>query len=467
MKGAMACAALEVRRGHSVLLVAAAIAALVAALNLMHSFRADHPIAILLIVLPGMGALAVGLHPMAALAADRLSGRLAMERALPLPWHTTAAARLAGAAVRTLATPLLLLAVLVGVMRHADFAPSLVVGVTIIAAAWMVVTMVCWLMMAANARWSLIRLWWVPTTVWFAPQWMPDAWTDRALQALRPVGQWVVAEAGSARGPLHMLLPLVVIFLATWVGASLLYASGLRRFVHDPDPLGLIGKRDRVTTALEYPPGRRAALPALALLDIRLGVELLAKRWIVLAVLIVITMIGPAELRRMAPLYIRILGVMVPGAVIAGILTSRKSGAIALLQHLPHPRWIVAAGKLAAVVVLSALGVGVVTAARMLDGSAGMPTGVEIVRATAVMAAFVWMATAIAMWWKGRYLYWLLAIVVAGGGAMTVSGLSAEPLIAGAMELFRSPLAAFLAFAMAGFAGIPLFAYGLARYQKS
>lgn len=467
MKGAMACAALEVRRGRSVLLVAAAVAALVAAINMMHGFSADHPVSILLIVLPGMGALAIGLHPMSALAGDRLSGRLALERALPLPWQATAAARLAGAAVRTLATPLILLAVLVGVMRHADFAPPLIVGVTIIAAVWMVVTMICWVLMAANARWSLIRLWWVPTTLWFAPQWMPHAWTDRAMQVLRPVGQWVVAEAGSARGPLHLLLPLAIIFLATWVGAALLYASGLRRFVHDPDPLGLIGKRDRVTTALEYPPGRRSALPALALLDIRLGVELLAKRWIILAVLVVIAMVGPEELRRMAPLYIRILGVMVPGAVVAGILTSRKSGAIALLQHLPHPHWIVAAGKLAAVVMLSVLGAGVISASRLLDGGAGVPDGVAIARLTVLMAGSVWMTTVIAMWWKGRYLYWLLAIVLAIGGAMTAFGVSAEPLIVGVMKLFHSPLVAFLAFAMVALGGIPLFAYGLARYQKS
>lgn len=467
MKGALACAALEVRRGRSVLLVAAVAAALVAALNMMHIFGSGHPVSILLIVLPGMAALALGLHPMAALAGDRLSGRLALERALPLPWQATAAARLAGAAVRTLATPLMLLAVLVGVMRHADFAPPLLVGLTIIAAVWMVVTMICWLLMAANARWSLVRLWWVPTTLWFAPHWLPDAWVGRMMQLLRPVGQWLVAEAGSARGPLRLLLPLAIIFLAVWVAAALLYASGLRRYVHDPDPLGLIGKRDRVTTALEYPPGRRSALPALALLDIRLGVELLAKRWIILAILVVITMVGPAELRRMAPLYIRILGVMVPGAVVAGILTSRTSGAIALLQHLPHPRWVVAVGKFAAVLVLSALGAGVIGAARMLDGSAGIPGGLEFVRLTGLTAGSVWSATVLAMWWKARYLYWLVPAILAAAGANALLVEGVAPIIFGVVEILREPLAALGAFALVSVAGIPLFAHGLARYQKS
>ncbi|MBA2292676.1 MAG: hypothetical protein H0W15_09495 [Gemmatimonadales bacterium] len=467
MKGAIACAALEIRRGRSVLVSAAAGAAVIAALNTAHRFEADHPLAILLIVLPGMAALAMGLHPMATLAGDRLSGRLALERALPLPWHVTAAARLAGAAVRTLATPLILVAVLVGVMRHADFAPPWAVGLTIIAGAWMVVSMLCWLLMAANARWSLIRLWWVPTTLWLAPQWMPDAWFDRAMQALRPIGQWIVAEAASARGPFRLLLPLAIAFLVTWVAAAFLYASGLRRYVHDPDPLGLIGKRDRVTAALEYPPGRRSALPALALLDIRLGVELLAKRWIILAALVVVTIVGPAELRKMAPLYIRILGVMVPGAVVAGIITSRQSGAIALLQHLPHPHWVVATGKLAAVLVLSVLGVGVVSVARLLDGPAGVPSGVELVRPIVVMAGLVWVTAVFAMWWRRRHLYWLLAIVLAVGGGMTAFGITAAPVIIGTMELLRSPLAAFFAFAMVALAGIPLFAHGLARYSKS
>ncbi len=449
------------------MMVAAAFAAVVGALNSTHRFGADHPIAILLIVLPGMAALAVALHPMAALAGDRLSGRLALERALPLPWHSIAGARLIGAAVRTLSTPLILLAALVGVMRHTDFAPSLPVGLAIIAAIWMISTMACWILMAANARWSLVRLWWVPTTIWFAPQWLPAAWVSRAMEAIRPVGEWIAGEAGGGRGPVYLLPALAVVMVATGVGATALYASGLRRYVHDPDPLGLVGKRDRVNAALEYPPGRRPALAALALLDIRLGVELLARRWIILAILVVVTLVGPDEVRGLAPLYIRILGVMVPGAVVAGILTGRQSGTIALLQYLPHPRWKVAAGKLAAVAVLSALGAAVIIAARLLENPAAMPSGYEFARLTGLTAGSIWLVTVVAMWWRRRYLYWLVPTLLAAVGAKVLLPAGFDPVIGWVVDVVRSPIASLLAFALVALMGIPVFAHGLARYQKS
>lgn len=466
MRGARACVALEVRRGQRGMLIGIALAAVAGLANTLGPSGADSPAAILLLVLPGIIGFFAGIAPYGTLIADRHEGRLSAERALPQRWIATAGARLVGAAIRALVTPAFAVALAVGVSRRSAGSISWATAGMVAVSSWMLVSIICWVLMAANVRWSMLRLWWVPTSMWVIPQVMPDAWRTAAANMLRPVWAVALSVLADPERAAVPLLAMVGITAVTWVGASALYASGLRRYVHDPDPLGLRRKRDRARPALEYPAGRRTLIAAVALHDARLGIEQLVNQWAILAILVIVAIAGPDTLRELAPLYIRIIGYMVPGAVLIGLLAARRSGALAALRFLPHPRWKVAAGKLAAVTALSVLAAALGTVGSALGEDAFAFTPRQFATNAVVVAANVWLAVAVTAWWRVRHLLWLVPFGLAVGVIGYFFANAAGPAVSEAYRLLRHPFAPMVWFATVAVVGIPLFSWGLANYEK-
>ncbi len=466
-RAARATLALELRRGRHALAIGWTAAAALAAIHAVMPWDHEHPIAIFLIVLPGMIGFSAGFGAYGDLLADRRTGRLALERALPVAWFATAGARLIGAGVRATVAPAMAASLAIGLSRGTAASPRVGTMLTIVFAVWVVITTLCWLLMAANVRWSMLRLWWIPTTIWLVPQLAPREWWMTLEPQARATWAWIGASWAHPTGPVLFVVAMTAALALAWVGAAALYASGLRRYVYAADPLGLQGKHDPTRRALEYPPGPRSVIAAIALLDVRLGIERMAKQWMLFVILVVIAIAGPDTLRSMAPMYITVLGVMVPGAVVLGVLGARQSGALAAWQHLPHPRLRIAAGKLVSVGVLSFIGAVLLSIGRALRPDPAEFASVELVNSALTLAAGVWVAVVIACWWQRRYLLWLLpgALVAAGAWAYSnVSILDAWPMVQRAVTHRAAPVTWFVAVAMLG---VPLFAEGLRRYQKA
>lgn len=464
-RAARAVFLLELRRGRRTLAFGWTAAFMLAAIYSLAQWEQDHPVAILLIVLPGAFGFFAAFAGYGDLMGDRHAGRLTVERALPSGWFTIAGARLAGAGVRSTVAPAIALALAIGLTRNLVTPPRLGTIVALAFAVWVIVTTLCWALMSANVRWSMLRLWWVPTTFWILPQLAPREWWAQFEPQARTTWVWLGATWARPDGPALFIVALIGALALVWVGTAALYASGLRRYVYDPDPLGLLSKRDRAGRAVEYPAGQRSAIMAIALLDVRLGIERLAKQWILFVILVVIAIAGPDTLRSMAPMYIAVLGVMVPGSVMVGVLGARRSGALAAWHHLPQPWTRVAAGKLGGVIVLSLVGAVLL----MIGRAVGSPTkpfvSVEFINVVLRLAAGAWLAVVIACWWRRRYLLWLLP----GAGAVTiawayggVSMIDAWPIFQRAFTHRAAPLAWFVAVSLLG---VPLFAHGLRRYE--
>ncbi len=434
------------------------------------------------LVLPPTGALVVGmlalpvvmvagLGPLGSLATDKMHGHLEFDRTLPIPLRTIAAGRLLGAAIRTAPMLIALIAVGIGIAREAE-APALVAApVIVIAAGTLQVLWWCflWLMLGLNARFSLRRLWWLPMTIWLLPSLLPASAKSMIETTVEAAAAEVMTWMDAPwRVGLLLLAGLALPVVTAFVGGVALFAQGLARFRPDPAAFGV---RLGAAPKRELAALGRGPLLAVARLRLRLAFEQFRRELVIAAVLVAVVVADIGELANFARGYLPILAALVPGGIALQLLTARGTGALEGLQHLPHPRRLVALGHLLAVMVLAVPGAALMALSRAANGNA----------VTATMDGMSWLwflamgaiGAALAVWSTKRRLF-RVALVI-GALLVAVWFLTPEEAAASdiedlflrwrAMRLAAGPALPLGAALLALVVGTELFARGLASYD--
>lgn len=456
---------LELVRGRRLLLwgSAAAVLALLGALLLPRGG------ALLMGVLGLPLVMIIGMAPLGTLANDKLLGHLEFDRTLPVSLKTIAAGRLIGAALRALPATLGVMALGVAIANRST-APGVVGLVLVVAIAVQVLLWwFIWIMLALNARYSLRRLWWLPMSLWLLPTLLPESVQAAIGARVEAVGALLLVRMDAPGWLLGVMaavlvVPTVVIF----GGATLFFAGGLARFRPDPAALGvpLGAAPSRELAAI----GRGPAL-AVARLRLRLAFEQFRREALIVVVLLAVVVADIGRLAELAALYLPILAALMPGAVALQLMTGRANGALEGMQHLPHPRRVVAFGHLLAVMAMAIPGVTVLALADLANGR-GLDAP-HLVSRWLWYFTFGWLGAALAVWATPRRL--LVVAAALGGVALTwwalASGVSlTDGLLqwsANARRLREAaglwlPFAASLATMVAG---TQLFAWGLRSYQ--
>ncbi len=339
------------------------------------------------LILPPAGAMVVGmlalpvvfvsgLGPLGSLSADKMHGHLEFDRTLPLPLRTMAAGRLVGAAGRTAPMLIGLVAAGIGIARGAEAPALIAVPVIVMAAGALQLLWWCflWLLLGLNARFSLRRLWWVPTTLWLLPTLLPQsAKTAIRILVTRAAEQAMTWMDDPARVALLLVAALVLPIVAAFAGGVTLFAHGLARFRPDPTAFGV---RLGAAPKRELAALGRGPLLAVTRLRLRLAFEQFRTQAIIGVVLVVVVVADVGELADFARGYLPVLAALVPGGIALQLLTARGSGALEGLQHLPHSRRHVALGHLLAVGVLAIPGAALLALSRASDGLAVTPAAV-------------------------------------------------------------------------------------------
>ena len=459
----------EVVRGRRSLLVLSAIAGLALLLALITSGPAT-AIAVMLAVLGSLAALG---GPSGDLAADKLLGHLEADRVLPVSGRITAAGRLTGAAIRLLPIGISGFALAVVIAGEVEAGPlegllllGLPLGIFVFAA------MFSWTLLALNARWQFRNLWWVPVTVMMVPQLLPSLLPpqqEAALElAFRSAGRGLADFAATPLGVIIALLLITALPVAVFAGATGLFASGLERYRFDANALAVqLGK----APTRELGAIGKGPLLAVVRLRIRLSLEQQRRQAILLAILLVVMMVGPEELREFARIYVRVLAVLLPAGIALQLTQARNTGYLEGMQQLPHPAITLALGHLVAVAVMAVPGAIVLLLGRAAAGR--IPGPVEGMMVWGWFVAGAWVAAVLAVWLKAKYLGILAALVAAMliGGYVLVGLQGVGVGFARIFDAFQQlkqwagialPIGAAL---LVSALGIPLFAHGLRTYQ--
>lgn len=469
LHGLVPCLRREVLRGWQFSGIVGVIAmAAVALATRLHGDLALVPGGIAL-----LGAVLVWFGPLANLGADRLHGHLEFDRTLPIALRVMAAGRLLGAAIRIL--PLLPAVIalfigfheLIGPARIGDVAALVMIALVV----QLLATMLLWLLMALNARWSFRRLWWVPPTFGFLPQvaiiLLPDSaaavveqWASAALAAFTST----VAEPQAA---IPLVLAAVMLSVASFSAATMLLASGLSRYEFDPTLIGApMGRISRI----ELGSIGRGPLLAVARLRLRLATEQFRRELVVLVVLFLVAAFGPEWTRPFARAYIPILAALLPAGIAFQLFTGRMTGELEGMQQLPHPASTIGLGHLLAIAVMALPGAVTLQLLHAMDGA--VPTVLSVMSSWAWFVTIAWTGAAVGLWFRPRYLGYLGAMIALALGLVLLLG--GEELVIGrivngvdrygALRGVVGPLLPFGVVLLAVVAGVPLFASGLSRY---
>ena len=332
--------------------------------------------------------------------------------------------------------------------------------------------MFSWTLLGLNARWQFRNLWWVPVTLMMGPQLLPSLLPpsqEATLElAIRSAGRALAEFAATPLGVILALLLITALPLAVFAGATALFASGLERYRFDANALAVqLGK----APTRELGAIGKGPLLAVARLRIRLSLEQQRRQAILLAILLVVMMVGPEELREFAKVYVRVLAVLLPAAIALQLTQARGTGYLEGLQQLPHPAVTVALGHLLAVAVMAVPGAIVLLLGRAASGN--IPGPVEGVMVWGWFVTGAWVAAVLAVWLKAKYLGILAALVAAmliGGYALVgLQGVGVGiGLVIDAFRQLKQWAGIMLPIGVAVLVsalGIPLFAHGLRTYQ--
>lgn len=438
--------------------------------------------AIATLLLPGSAALVVGLlalplmaaagfAPLGSLAMDKMQGHLEFDRTLPIPLRTIAAGRLLGAACRTLPLFIGLLAAGIAISREAEAAAVVAAPLILLAAATLQLLWICflWMLLGLNARYSMRRLWWLPMTFWLLPQLLPESAEAVIGSAFQRAGaQALLWMDAPWRVALLLLAALIVPVLLAFSGSVALFAHGLARFRPDPAAfgvqLGAAPKRELAALG-------RGPLLAVARLRLRLAFEQFRRELIIAVVLVVVVVADIGQLAVFARGYLPILAALVPGGIALQLMTARGTGALEGLQHLPHPRRLVAFGHLLAVMVLALPGAALLGLSRAANGVGVTPTSFAV--------SWLWylamgsIGAAVAVWGtRRRLLKVMLGVGLVLGAvwfraAQDASASSIPDYIERflALRTAAGPLLPLGAALVGMLVGVELFARGLATYD--
>ena len=425
----------------------------------------------LILAIPGSMLTILG--PSGDLGSDKLLGHLESDRVLPFSTRLTAMGRLAGASIRLVPVAIGALAATVMAAREIDGGSlGVLLIVAIPAGAFVLASMASWTLLALNARWQFRNLWWLPVTIVIGPQiassMLPADVKSAITQWLESAGRGVAAFALTPVGAMTSLLAAVLLPFAVFVGATLLFASGLERYRYDANVLGaMLGK----APTRELGAIGRGPLLAVARLRIRLALEQQRRQSLFFLVLVAVLLVGPDPLKEFAEIYLRVLAVLLPAGIAMQLSAARGMGHLEGLQQLPHPGRTVALGHLAAIAVMSAPGAAVLLLSRFVAGRS--PGLMEGFRVWGWFVTGAWITAVLAVWLRARYLAMtaggataalLLWYAIAGGPGMVqdLRGLAVGFQNLRASAGVALPIAVAMLVAAVG---VPLFARGVETYQ--
>jgi hypothetical protein len=369
-------------------------------------------------VLPGtlsiLAAMLVIFSPLGDLRNDKTLGHLEFDRVLPLSHRTIGAARLLGAAVRTLPIVLLVPPLLIALNRgHAVGLVTLMLLTATPVAAWMLLTAAMWALMAVNIRWNFRGLWWLPLTLVFGPRilisMLPPAAKDALSDVAARIGGAIISFASTAGGSAVAVAVVLAIPVAGFFTAVSLYASGLERYRYD----------DSAAVPMRTPPPRRelgaigrGPLLAVTRYCIRLATEQSRRRLVLLVVFVAVLLFGSPVLKDYARLYVRALAALIPGGIALQLGSARARGYLEGMQQLPHPAMTIAGGYLFAIAILAVPGTSVWVLARAVTGEP--PTVANVLSLFAWLVMWSWLASVATVWLTSRRT-WMIASVSALG----------------------------------------------------
>lgn len=470
LHGLVPCLRREVRRGGRLTFVTGVLALVAVGV----ATRLEGSAALI----PGgvalLGAVFAWFGPMVQLGADRVMGHLEFDRTLPIALRVMATGRLLGASIRILPLLPALLALLLGFRQADGPAPlgNVAVLVVIPLIAQLIATVVLWWVMALNARWSFRKLWWVPTTIGFLPQLslmlLPESvqatiagWFSGALESF-------TRAAASPQALVLLLLVVVPLLVATFAGAAILFAAGLARYQFDPTQLGVPMSR---TSRVELRALGRGPLLAMARLRLRLATEQFRRELVLLLVLFLIAAFGPGAASEFATRYIPVLAALLPAGIALQLMTGRMTGELEGIQQLPLPASTVGLGYLLAIAVMAVPGA---VALQLLQAMSGTPpTVLSVASSWAWFVAIAWSGAAVGLWFRRRYLFVavvlllipVMALIVFDSGARLLAGIVALIDRYHALRGSVGPVLPFAVTLLSVVIGVPLFARGLTRYS--
>lgn len=464
LHGLLPCLRREVRRGAHLSLGGAVLALVAVAATTQLTGRAA--------LVPGgialLGAVFVWFGPLAHLGADRVQGYLEFDRTLPIALRVMATGRLMGASIKILPLFPAVVALLLGFRQSTGLGAVALLVVPLMVQ--VVATVMLWWLMAFNARWSFRRLWWLPTTVGFLPQFaimlLPDSLQDIVEQWANLAIESLTATAMAPQGATLLLVFGATMIVACFSGATMLFASGLARYQFDPTQLGASTAR---TSRVELTAVGQGPLLAVARLRLRLATEQFRRELLVLVALFLVAAFGPTGMRDFARQYIPVLAALLPAGIALQLFAGRTTGALEGMQQLPHPARVIGLGHLLAITVMALPGAVALQVLHAMSGEA--PTLLSVMSNWAWFVAIAWGWAAAGLWFRRRYLFGMLTLLMFGMVATMFFG-EDELLgsIVAAVDRYRAvrtavgPVLPFAVTLVTVLIGMPLFARGLSRY---
>lgn len=417
-----------------------------------------------------IGALSV-LAPLGDLAQDKLLGHLEFDRTLPISLPVMATGRLLGAAIRTLPFTLCVIALFVGLVRSEGPPPIAelfafgLIPIVVQLLAWLAL----WLLLGLNARWSFVRLWWIPTTIGFLPQILLSALPPSAERAVSDwftrLGHWLAGLFDTVWGPWLLLGAIAFFALGTFCLSVLLFTSGMARYTYNP--LAVMRLLAKAPTREMGAAGRGPAI-AIARLRLRVATEQFRRELIVLGVLFIAAAFGPEGLRHFARGYIPVLAGLLPAGIAFQLMATRASGEFEGMRHLPHPPSTIGLGHLVAIAVMAIPGAVVLMVLRLVNHET--PSLQDAAGMWAWLTTIAWCGTVLGVWLRPRYVVIVIALGVfamaAVGGIWGESGLDLLRTLIDGYKTLRATLGTALPLLMGLLSvliGLPLFAMALRR----
>ena len=457
----------EIVRGKRSLLVLTALAGI----GILFSFTMTPDGALI----PGSLLMVVAifglLGPSAELGADKLQGNLEFDRALPMSHVLIAAGRLLGASIRMIPVGLCILPLLIGLHKKEPGESGLVLIVIVPLAVILLASMLSWVMLAINARWSLRGLRLVIPVVAFGPQLLaallPPSAKSWIADAISGLGDAIVAAVSTPGGEVAMIVFALALLGVVFAGATMLFASGLERYRYDPTAINaMMTKAPRRELAAIG----RGPLIAVARLRLRIAMDR-SSQLLVIAGFVLALFVGPSELRQFARSYVRVLAVTLPWGIALQLIPARSKGYLEGMQHLPHAEETIGFGHLVAIAVMAIPATIVLTIARYSNG-ATLPTLLTSVSTWAWFVAGAWLSAAMIVWGKKKHMLLMLIPALALIGWGLVAGFEAVigGVVAAKQVLDRAQSTVGILYplgilALAVAIGLPLFARGLKRYE--
>jgi hypothetical protein len=418
--------------------------------------------------------------PVGSLIQEKLLGTLELDRTLPVPARTLAAARLIAAAIRTL--PMLLLLVVVAriISRETAMFGATTLGFSV-AAVQCLYWSGLWISYGLLTRFDSKKLIWLPGVLWMLAVFVPDSLGRFVVQSLLSPLAKLLTEAVSdtSRLPLLGLAVLGVAALCFTI-AMILVASGLRRF--QANPLALQGVMEKVPREELVPAGRGATI-AVFRLRLRIAEPQMRRELIFVAAMVAILLaetlgdFSLGVLTEISRTYLPILAFLMPGQIAIHLILTKQLGTVEGLQQLPHRHRDIAIGHLLAVLALSVPAVVIWSISRAVDGE--VLSAERLLRMWAAIGAMSWLVAALVIWATLRRVMIAAAVMIGvplvlyfgGGWLLPLIGVAADAPVVAVMRYWANHVAWLkptLTFALAAVAvavGLLLFTHGLRTYQ--